>query len=141
MDLITTGHRQISRHVDLTRIQVLGVVAAEGPLRPREIAAILQMTASAVSRHLAALETAGQVVARVDPEDARTFLVEAAPGAADALDAVLDAGTRVFAEVVADWPVQDIRAARALIDRLNQAWAQHKGHVRAPIRPTTDGKS
>jgi DNA-binding MarR family transcriptional regulator len=61
-ELIDQGHRGISRHLDLTRLRVLGEVATRGPLRPSAIAAGLGLTASATSRHLTALERTGAAV-------------------------------------------------------------------------------
>ncbi|MGW4485824.1 MarR family winged helix-turn-helix transcriptional regulator [Amycolatopsis sp. NPDC004368] len=124
MELIDEGHRRISRHLDLTRVRVLGTVAARGPVRPSVIAAELGLTASATSRHLAALEGAGQVEVEPDPVDSRTFLVrQTESGRADA-EATVAAGVAVFADVIADWPDEDVAKARELITRLNEAWAK-----------------
>ncbi|WP_442875836.1 MarR family transcriptional regulator [Amycolatopsis sp. NBC_01488] len=55
-----------------TRVQVLGTVAARRPVRRGTIAAELGLTASATSRHLAALERAEQVTVSPDPDDSHT---------------------------------------------------------------------
>jgi DNA-binding MarR family transcriptional regulator len=123
MTLIEKGHRQISRHLDLTRVRVLGTVAARGPVRPGAIAAELGLTASATSRHLAALEDAGQVAVEPDPADGRTFLVRQTEGGRADIDSTLRAGAAVFTAVIADWPDEDVESALRLISRLNQAWA------------------
>lgn len=124
MELIDQGHRRISRYLDLTRLRVLGMVAAKGPVRPSAIAAELGLTASATSRHLAALEGAGQVSVEPDPADSRTFLVRhTALGDAE-IDVTIQAGAAVFAEVIADWTDEEVVTARTLITRLNQAWAR-----------------
>lgn len=125
MELIDQGHRRISRRIDLTRVRVLGLVSSRGPLRPREIAAELGLTASATSRHLAALERDGRVAVEADPDDSRTFLVRVAPGGQAEIDATVEAGARVFARVIADWPDEDVATARVLVSRLNEAWARH----------------
>ena len=124
MELIDQGHRRISRRLDLTRVRVLGTVAARGPVRPGAIAAELGLTASATSRHLAALERAEQVTVAPDPDDSRTFLVQQTERGRAEIDATLQAGTAVFAEVIADWPDADVATALTLITRLNEAWAQ-----------------
>ncbi|WIX82531.1 MarR family winged helix-turn-helix transcriptional regulator [Amycolatopsis carbonis] len=123
MELIDAGHRRISRHLDLTRVRVLGTVAARQPVRPNAIAAELGLTASATSRHLAALEEAGQIAVEPDPVDSRTFLVrQTESGRADA-EATVAAGAAVFADVISDWTDEDVTTARELITRLNEAWA------------------
>lgn len=123
MELIDQGHRGISRHLDLTKLRILGTVAARGPIRPGAIAAELGLTASATSRHLTALEQAGRIEVAPDPADQRTFLVHPTAAGRAETDAAVEAGAAVFATVVADWPDEDVATARRLITRLNQAWA------------------
>lgn len=132
MELIDRGHRQISRRLDLTRIQVLATVAAREPVRPSEIAAELGLTASATSRHLTALERAEQVVVEPDPDDSRTFLVRQTEQGRAEIATTIEAGAAVFAEVIADWPDKDVTTALELVTRLNQAWAQRGGTTANP---------
>jgi DNA-binding MarR family transcriptional regulator len=126
MELIDQGHRRIARRIDLTRIRILGLVAASGPLRPRDIAGELGLTASATSRHLAALEREGQVTAEADPGDSRTFLVRQTDRGRAEVDATVEAGATVFADVIADWTDEDVATARTLVTRLNQAWGRRE---------------
>ena len=137
MELIDQGHRGISRHLDLTRVRVLGTVAANGPIRPSAIAAELNLTASATSRHLSALEQAGQVAVEPDPTDSRTFLVRPTEGGRSEVDVTIQAGVAVFAEVIGDWPDEDVAAACALITRLNQAWSRRGKSQGSATRPGT----
>jgi DNA-binding MarR family transcriptional regulator len=125
MDLISTGHRRISRKLDLVRLKVLGAVADRAPVRPGEIAAELGLTASAVSRHLAALEDAGQVELSVDPADGRTFLVITTATGREFLQSATDAGTAVFTRVTADWTDEQVTAALRSVELLNATWAEH----------------
>jgi DNA-binding MarR family transcriptional regulator len=133
MELIDQGHRRISRRLDLTRVRILGTVAARGPVRPSAIAAELGLTASATSRHLAALERAGQISVEPDPDDSRTFLVRQNERGRAEIDATVQLGTAVFAEVTADWSDEDVAIALALITRLNQAWAQRGDAAAAQV--------
>jgi DNA-binding MarR family transcriptional regulator len=137
MELIDQGHRRISRHLDLTRVRVLGTVAALGPVRPSTIAAELGLTASATSRHLAALERAGQLAVEPDPHDSRTFLVQQTEDGRAEIDATIQAGAAVFADTISDWPDADVATALALITRLNQAWAQRGDAPGSQSRPGT----
>ncbi|MFI9385558.1 MarR family winged helix-turn-helix transcriptional regulator [Kutzneria sp. NPDC052558] len=132
MDLIDQGHRRISQRLDLTRMRVLGTIAARQPVRPSEIAAELGLTASATSRHLTALQRAGQIEVEPDPHDSRTFLVRQTEQGRAEIDTTVQAGATVFAEVIADWSDEDVATAVALITRLNQAWAQRGDAVAAP---------
>ncbi|MFJ1759481.1 MarR family winged helix-turn-helix transcriptional regulator [Amycolatopsis sp. NPDC088138] len=123
MELIDQGHRRISRRLDLTRVRILRLVGDHEPVRPGTIAAELGLTASATSRHLTALEQAGQVSFEPDPDDQRTFLVRSSEAGRADIVATVEAGARVFSEVIADWPAEDVTTARLLITRLNEAWA------------------
>lgn len=132
MDLIDTGHRQISRRLDLVRLKVLGTVVDRGSVRPGELAGELAMTASAVSRHLAALEDAGQVELTVDPADARTFLVTPTAAGRAARHGALTAGTAAFTGVIAQWTDEQVEAALASVQLLNDTWAGHHADQAAP---------
>lgn len=123
MTLIESGHRRISTVLDLTRVQVLGLVAARGPLRPSEIARGLGMTKSAVSRHLTALQEAGQIQVDDDPSDARTFLVAATDDGRRETQRTVDAGTVQFARAIAQWSDLEVENARKAVERLLGAWA------------------
>ncbi|MFC4584465.1 MarR family winged helix-turn-helix transcriptional regulator [Sphaerisporangium corydalis] len=138
MELIDQGHRRISRRLDLTRVRVLGTVAARGPVRPSAIAAEIGLTASATSRHLSALERAGQVAVEPDPTDSRTFLVRQTESGRAEIDTTIQAGAAVFSKVIADWPDEDVATARELITRLNEAWARH-GDTAADATPSGTG--
>jgi DNA-binding MarR family transcriptional regulator len=135
MELIDQGHRRISRRVDLTRLRVLGLLAAQGPMRPRDIAGALDLTASATSRHLAALEREGAVAVEPDPDDSRTFLAGITADGRTGVEAAVDAGAAVFARVIADWSDEDVAAARVLVGRLNEAWARHRESATPPAVP------
>ena len=137
MELIDQGHRGISRRLDLTRVRVLGLVTAHGPIRPSEIAAEFGLTASATSRHLAALEQAGQVLVEPDPADARTFLVRQTERGQQEVEVTIQAGISTFSAVIADWPDEDVATARMLITRLNQAWAGQRATSVNTSEPST----
>ncbi|MET7283286.1 MarR family transcriptional regulator [Kribbella sp. NPDC005582] len=132
MDLIETGQRRIARKLDLTRLRILATVADQGPLRPRELATALGLTASAVSRHLAVLEDAGEVTVTPDPADARTFLVAATKAGRRALTAATEAGTAAFVSVVAGWTDAQVAEALRGVNRLNEVWAEHHRRTDAP---------
>ncbi|AYF78302.1 MarR family transcriptional regulator [Nocardia yunnanensis] len=137
MELIDQGHRQISRRLDLTRVRVLGTVAALGPVRPSTIAAELGLTASATSRHLAALERAGHLTVEPDPHDSRTFLARLTDDGRAEITTTIQAGAVVFADVISDWPEADVSTALTLITRLNHAWAQRGKTSGAKPQPGT----
>ena len=107
-----------------------------GPVGPGEIAGELAMTASAVSRHLAALEDAGQVEPTVDPADGRTFLITPTTAGLDARRAAITAGTAAFTGVIADWTDEQVETALRSVLLLNSTWAAHHAG-RPPSRRTS----
>ncbi|MGC4941132.1 MarR family winged helix-turn-helix transcriptional regulator [Kribbella sp. DT2] len=137
MDLIDTGHRRISRKLDLVRIKVLATVTDRAPVRPGELATELALTSSAVSRHLAALEDAGQIELTVDPADARTFLARPTSAGRQALQAATDAGTAAFTSVIADWTDKQVEATLQAVELLNTTWADHHAAGDGPRAPTS----
>jgi DNA-binding MarR family transcriptional regulator len=130
------AQRGIARNVDVPRVSVLGLVARSGPVRPGDVARGLAMAASSVTRHVQALEDAGQLSVRPDPHDARTCLLEVTAAGRAELDGLESAGARTFAAVVEDWTDDDVAALAALIDRLRRDWAAREETARR--RPAPD---
>jgi DNA-binding MarR family transcriptional regulator len=134
--LVGEAQRGIARNTDAPRVAVLGLVAGRGPVRPGEVARGLDMAASSVTRHVQALEDAGQLSVRPDPDDARTCLLEATPAGRAELDGLARAGAETFAAVVEDWPDGDLDTLVRLIDRLRRDWADREETARR--RPAPD---
>ncbi len=125
IELIGTGHRRISAKLDLVRLKVLGTVAEGVAVRPGEIAAELKLTASAVSRHLAALADAGQVELTIDPDDRRKSLVAVTAAGRRFLEDATDAGVAAFVRVIGGWTEEQVQEALRAVVRLNDTWAEH----------------
>ncbi|TCO57313.1 MarR family winged helix-turn-helix transcriptional regulator [Actinocrispum wychmicini] len=121
--LVTEAQQGMSRSFDAARVGVLQVVAARGPVRPGAIGEQLDMAPSSVTRHVQALEDAGQVSVAADPADARTCLITTTPAGLTELDRLEAAGLAVFADVVADWSEADLRTLVRLMRRLTDDWA------------------
>ncbi len=82
------------------------------------------MAPSSVTRHVQALEDAGQVTVEADPADARTCLIEVTEAGTKELEHLEAAGLTVFAEVVAEWSEDDLRTLTSLLTRLTDDWEQ-----------------
>jgi DNA-binding MarR family transcriptional regulator len=134
--LITDAQRAMSRSFDVPRVGVLRTVAAAGPLRPSGIAEALNMAPSSVTRHVQALEDAGQVAVQPDPADARTCLIELTEAGQTELDQLTEAGDAVFGRVVADWDVEDLQVLARLMTRLTADWAERGPAARKHARST-----
>jgi DNA-binding MarR family transcriptional regulator len=122
--LVADAQRGIARNVDVPRVSVLGLVAGSPRLRPGEVAQRLGMAASSVTRHVQALEDAGQLAVLPDPQDARTCLLEVTGAGRRELAELARVGAETFAAVVEDWPDEDIPALTELLERLRRDWAE-----------------
>ncbi|GAA4032209.1 hypothetical protein GCM10022247_66540 [Allokutzneria multivorans] len=124
--------RGTSRVYDPVRVGVLRVAAERGKVRPGEIAEVLDVLPSSVTRHVQVLAEVGFLVITTDPSDRRASLIEVTEAGREQVRQFVQAGVDVFGAVVADWPGEDVRALTGLLDRLLADWAE-KGtdHQRA----------
>ncbi|MFD1050418.1 MarR family winged helix-turn-helix transcriptional regulator, partial [Kibdelosporangium lantanae] len=99
--LISAAHPSMARAYDTPRIDVLRVVVADGPIRPRDISDQLGMPSPSLTRHLHTLKNAGHVVTEEDPTDTRTHLIAVTPAGRAELAKLEDTGMPVFRDVVA----------------------------------------
>lgn len=137
-ELVTEAGRGMRRSFDLPRVQVLGVIATEGPVRPAQIGARLNMPPSTVTRHVQALEDAGHVAIQADPQDQRTCLIEITDAGRAESDALTKTGNAVVSQVIAEWSTDDLRTLTDLLRRLMNDWnTRHQAARRdaTPRRP------
>lgn len=137
-ELVTVAGRGMRKAFDLPRVQVLGVIAEEGPIRPAQIGARLSMPPSTVTRHVQALEDAAHVTIQADPHDQRTCLIEVADAGRAEMDALNEAGMATVSEVISDWTTDDISTLSKLLRRVMNDWdTRHQAARRraTPRRP------
>jgi DNA-binding MarR family transcriptional regulator len=132
--LVSEAQRGMAKAFDAPRVGVLRAVA-DGPLRPSEIGERLDMAPSSVTRHVQALEDAGQVTVEADPYDARTCLVQASEDGVEELTRLEQLGLTAFEQVVAEWDADDIATLTRLVTRLTKDWAERGAAARRPARP------
>jgi DNA-binding MarR family transcriptional regulator len=132
-ELVADAQRGMARSFDVPRVGVLRSVA-DGRLRPSEIGERLDMAPSSVTRHVQALEDAGQVGVEPDPDDARTCLIQATPAGLDELDQLERAGLVAFEQVVRDWNDEDLQTLTRLLRRLTADWAERGATARRQPR-------
>lgn len=123
--MIEAARRGQAKAFDPVRVGVLTVAIDRGPLRAGAIAEELDVLPSSVTRHVQALQEAGLAVTRTDPADKRASLVEATEAGREQAARFREAGTAVFAAVIADWPAEDVVRLTELLDRLIGSWAAH----------------
>ncbi|MBV8996080.1 MAG: winged helix-turn-helix transcriptional regulator, partial [Pseudonocardiales bacterium] len=134
-DLVAQASMGMRRSFDLPRVQVLGVITGEGPVRPAQIGARLRMPPSTVTRHVQALEDAGQVTIRPDPHDQRTCLIETTDTGRAEITALTEAGNATVGQVLTDWSTDDISTLTVLLRRLMDDWNTRHQAARRQVTP------
>lgn len=102
---------------------VLRALARRGELRSGELAADLRVDASVVSRQLSALEAAGLVTRRPDPDDARVSLATLSPAGRDRVNALYAIFTAHLRAALSDLSDEDLSDAGRLLHRVADAVA------------------
>ena len=118
MGLTDRVHTVTRDRIDRTEIGVLKVAAERRGARPTEIAEQLHVHPSSVTRHAHALQAAGKLTARSDPNDGRASIVEITEAGLAELGRVYEDGVDAFADVVSSWAPTDVRALTASLSRL-----------------------
>jgi DNA-binding MarR family transcriptional regulator len=104
---------------------LLRQVADSGSLRPSELANLLSVEASHVTRQVQQLEKAGHLTRVPDPNDRRAQRIELTPAGRDAVDRVREASCRGMTVALADWSPEELRQLATLCHRLADDFYEH----------------
>lgn len=121
MTLVNQVRRGQAKAFNPELVAVLGALATQGAMTPSELADALPAPASSVSRRLKSLNGLGWVGIAHGVEDRRSYRVTLSPAGRAELDRLTQQGLEVFAELVKDWSVHDVRTYVALTRRLTNA--------------------
>jgi DNA-binding MarR family transcriptional regulator len=105
--------------------------------RPSELAAVLQLDLSTVSRHVRALVSSGHLTVRPDDHDRRAQRVVLTPDGQAAIDRVVRNRCAAVEDAVSHWDADDRRALAGLLHRLGEELARGPA---APDAQTTTTK-
>ncbi|RVU22448.1 MarR family transcriptional regulator [Streptomyces antnestii] len=94
--------------LSLVSYTLLSHLDEQAGCRATDLAAHYALDKSTVSRQVAALERAGLVTRRVDPDDHRVQVLHPTEAGADILAQVTVSRRQAFRERVADWPEEDL---------------------------------
>jgi DNA-binding MarR family transcriptional regulator len=111
--------------LDRAAVALLRQVADSGSLRPSELASLLSVEASHVTRQVQQLEKAGHLTRVPDPNDRRAQRIELTPAGRDAVDRVREASCRGMTVALADWSPQELRQLATLCGRLADDFYEH----------------
>jgi DNA-binding MarR family transcriptional regulator len=111
--------------LDRAAVALLRQVADSGSLRPSELANLLSVEASHVTRQVQQLEKAGHLTRVPDPNDRRAQRIELTPAGRDAVDRVREASCRGMTVALADWSPEELRQLATLCHRLADDFYEH----------------
>lgn len=122
--LVADASRGMAQSLDVNRVALLRLAITEPGITPTEAGRRLHLPPSSVTRHAQALEEAGHLLLRRNPQDRRSAVMQATDAGIKELAALDEVGMEIFASVVADWSAEDIEQLAALIEKLTAAWAE-----------------
>jgi DNA-binding MarR family transcriptional regulator len=98
-----------------SELRLLQVLAQHEGSRPSELAELLGVDRSLVTRQLRDLEDEGKVTVSPDPRDGRAFVAELTEQGRKQIDELTEFGMRRFELFVADWDEAEIRELTRLL--------------------------
>ena len=104
-----------------TMLSLLQVVGSRELIRPSEIADLMHVHRSLVTRQVQDLEYKGYVQVTADPADGRSCLVALTPAGVGEMSRLRQIGVDRFAAMVADWQPDEVRTLTALLEKLQSA--------------------
>ncbi|CAL9660352.1 hypothetical protein SUDANB105_06981 [Streptomyces sp. enrichment culture] len=107
--------------LSLVSYTLLGHLEERGARRATDLAAHYALDKSTVSRQVAALERAGLIERRLDPDDHRVQVLHLTDSGRRLLAQVTESRRAAFRERLADWPEEDLERFAAYLIRYN-AW-------------------
>ncbi|MFI7382537.1 MarR family winged helix-turn-helix transcriptional regulator [Streptomyces sp. NPDC049813] len=107
--------------LSLVSYTLLSHLDEQGGCRATDLAAQFALDKSTVSRQVAALERAGLVTRRVEPDDHRVQVLLPTPAGAEILAQVTVSRRQIFGERLADWPEEDLTRFAAYLERYNES--------------------
>ena len=99
-------------------------ISASGPANVNQLADMLGLDGSTITRQVAALEARGFAIRGVDPANARASIVALTPDGRREMRRVGAARTQRIAELVGGWPEHDVRNFAELLGRFNEAMSR-----------------
>nr|WP_079102268.1 MarR family winged helix-turn-helix transcriptional regulator [Streptomyces sp. TP-A0356] len=105
--------------LSLVSYTLLSHLEESGGCRATDLATHYALDKSTVSRQVAALERAGLIERRLDPDDHRVQVLHPTEAGTRILAQVTESRREAFRERLADWPEQDLERFAAYLLRYN----------------------
>lgn len=130
MATIRVGRRMRQRlpgeELEFSLIALLKALAHRGALRLTDLAGVLDLDASTVSRHVRTLEERGLVARTTDPDDGRATRLALTDEGRERLEAGAARRRALVAELLEDWSAEDRETLRRLLTRLADDVLEHR---------------
>ncbi|WP_413760995.1 MarR family winged helix-turn-helix transcriptional regulator [Streptomyces sp. MMBL 11-3] len=107
--------------LSLVSYTLLGHLEGSGGCRATDLAAHYALDKSTVSRQVSALEGAGLIARRADPQDQRVQVLDLTPAGREILAQVTARRRDAFRARLEGWPEDDLRRFAAYLRRYNAA--------------------
>ncbi|MDH6680768.1 DNA-binding MarR family transcriptional regulator [Rhodococcus sp. LBL1] len=102
-------------------VAVLVALSARGPCRQNELASVLCVSQSALSRQMTELVDAGLVEREPDPDDKRAFRVQVSAQGHEALAATKENRSARLRDMLGGWSQEEAAVALTTIERLTDS--------------------
>ncbi|GHF56706.1 MarR family transcriptional regulator [Streptomyces thermodiastaticus] len=112
--------------LSLVSYTLLGHLEESGGCRATDLARHYALDKSTISRQVTALERAGLIERRLDPEDHRVQVLQLTDAGRRILAQVTESRRAAFHERLADWPAEDLDRFAGYLTRYN-AWTPSPG--------------
>ncbi|MBU8786988.1 MULTISPECIES: MarR family winged helix-turn-helix transcriptional regulator [Bacillus] len=117
---LTTAYSPRFGNLDRSEYLLLSELDSESPLAINTLADKLMLNLSTASRQVSALERKKLIRRFPDPQNGRISLVEMTQEGIDKLHKVQKARYDVYAEVLQEWPDEELTVLEANLTRLNR---------------------
>ncbi|MFI1360191.1 MarR family winged helix-turn-helix transcriptional regulator [Streptomyces sp. NPDC020898] len=97
---------------------LLRQIADSEPLRPGELANLLAVEASHITRQVQRLQEAGYVTRVPDPDDRRAQRIRLTVAGEEAVVRIREVSCRTMRRALEDWSPQELRRLAAFVDRM-----------------------
>ncbi|WP_427017908.1 MarR family winged helix-turn-helix transcriptional regulator [Pseudarthrobacter sp. P1] len=133
---VVVANTDATSDVGLAVEGVLRLVGERGTCRASDIASMLGIGASALSRHVCDLTGLGMIDRRPDPADGRAQLLSLAPKGQEYLAAAGARRARTLERMLAGWSETEAAEAAATLAKLSHAFRTNHAGIPAATAPT-----